>query len=143
MKDTDPREALSIVNKSQIFRPETEVSVVIVGTQGHYWEQIATYCGERKQTGSTTDYPPPPMQSPDGARAAAAAQRQQRDQALAATTQRDSHESLALLREAVLHLAQQATRGLPTSAPTSRLTKLGPDDDVEAYLEVFERTARR
>ena len=83
------------------------------------------------------------MPSPDGAEAAAAAQRQQWDQALAAATQRDTHESLALLREAVLHLAQQATRGLPTSAPTSRLTKLGPDDDVEAYLEVFERTARR
>ena len=30
-----------------------------------------------------------------------------------------------------------------TSALTSRLTKLGPDDDVEAYLEVFERTAQR
>ena len=28
-------------------------------------------------------------------------------------------------------------------APTSRLTKLGPDDDVEAYLETFERTAQR
>ena len=29
------------------------------------------------------------------------------------------------------------------STPTSQLTKLGPDDDVEAYLEVFERTTRR
>ena len=28
------------------------------------------------------------------------------------------------------------------SAPTSRLTKFGPDDNVEAYLEVFERTAQ-
>ena len=53
------------------------------------------------------------------------------------------HESLVLLREAVLRLTQQAVREAPTSAPTSRLTKLGPDDDVEAYLEVFERTARR
>ena len=83
------------------------------------------------------------MQSPDGAATAAAAQRQQRDQALAAATQRDTAESLVLLREAVLHLTQQAVREAPTSAPTSRLTKLGPDDDVEAYLEVFERTARR
>ena len=69
------------------------------------------------------------MQNPE----AAAAQRHQRD-----TT-----ESLALLREAVIRLTQQAGREAPTAAPTSRLTKLGPDDDVEAYLEVFERTARR
>ena len=84
------------------------------------------------------------MQNLDGAAAAAAAQRQQRDQALAAAAaQRDTTESLALLREVVLHLAQQAVGDPPTSAPTSRLTKLGPDDDVEAYLEFFERTARR
>ena len=83
------------------------------------------------------------MQNPDGAAATAAAQRQQRDQALAAATQRDDTESLVLLREAVLRLTQQAVRESPTSAPTSRLTKLGPDDEVEAYLEVFERTARR
>ncbi|CAL8277165.1 unnamed protein product [Boreogadus saida] len=31
-------------------------------------------------------------------------------------------------------------RQFVTSAPTSRLTKLGPEDDVEAYLEVFEKT---
>ena len=71
------------------------------------------------------------MQNPDGA-AASAAQQQQRE-----TT-----ESLALLREAVLRLTQHAVRAAPTAAPTSRLTKLGPEDDVEAYLEVFERTSR-
>ena len=76
------------------------------------------------------------MQNPDGA----AAQRQQRDQALAAATQRDTAESLVLLREAVLRLTQQAVCESPTSAPTSRLTKLGPEDDVEAYLGVFEKT---
>ena len=70
-------------------------------------------------------------------------QHQQRDQALAAATQRDTAESLVLLREAVLRLTQQAVHESLTSAPTSRLTKLGMDDDVEAYLEDFERTARR
>ena len=40
------------------------------------------------------------MQNPDGA----AAQRQQRDQDVAAATQRDTAESLVLLREAVLRL---------------------------------------
>ena len=59
------------------------------------------------------------MQNPDGT-AASAAQRQQRE-----TT-----ESLALLREAVLRLTQHAIHATPTAAPTSRLTKLGPDDDV-------------
>ena len=83
------------------------------------------------------------MQNPEGAAAAAATQRQQRNQALAAAAQRDTADSLALLREAVLHLARQAAREPPISAPTSRLNKLGPKDDVEAYLEVFERTARR
>ena len=69
------------------------------------------------------------MQNPDGAAAAAA--------------QQDTAESIALLREAVLRLTQHAIRDSPTAVPTSRLTKLGPDDDVEAYLEVFERTAWR
>ena len=71
------------------------------------------------------------MQNPDGAAAAAAA------------TQRETAENFALLRKAVLRLTQHAVRDAPTSAPTSRLTKLGPDDDVEAYLETFERTAQR
>ena len=56
--------------------------------------------------------------------------------------QRDTAESMALLREAVLRLTH-AVRDPQTAAPTNRLTKLGPEDDVEAYLEVFERTARR
>ena len=72
------------------------------------------------------------MQNPDGAAALAAQQHQ-----------RETTESLALLREAVLRLTQHAVRAAPTAAPTSRLTKLGPEDDVEAYLEVFERTAQR
>ncbi|CAL8247173.1 unnamed protein product [Lota lota] len=55
----------------------------------------------------------PPMQNPDGAAAASAAQRQQHDQALASATQRDAAKSLALLRKAVLCLAQQTTRGPP------------------------------
>ena len=50
---------------------------------------------------------------------------------------------MALLHEAVLRLTQQAVHDSPTAALTSRLTKLRPDDDVEAYLEVSERTARR
>ena len=57
--------------------------------------------------------------------------------------QRETEQVLALLREAVIRLAQHAVRNLPTTTPTSRLTKLGPDDDVEAYLETFERTAVR
>ena len=80
------------------------------------------------------------MQNPEGT-AAAVAQRQQ--QAQAAKQQRETAESLALLREAVLRLTQHAVRDAPITAPTSRLTKLGPEDDVEAYLEVFERTAQR
>ena len=56
---------------------------------------------------------------------------------------RESDPSLALLTEAVLRLTQQATRDPPTTAPTSRLTKLGPDDDVEAFLETFEQVATR
>ena len=43
----------------------------------------------------------------------------------------------------MLRLTQHAVRDSPTAGPTSRLTKLGPEDDVEAYLEVFERTTRR
>ena len=83
------------------------------------------------------------MQNPDGAAAAAAQRQQQQHQVQAAAIQRDTAESLALLREAVLRLTQNAVRNSPTAAPTSRLTKLGPEEDVEAYLEVFERTARR
>lgn len=43
-------------------------------------------------------------------------------------------------------VAQMATRLPPASlgtAPASRLTKQTPEDDVEAYLEVFERVAER
>ena len=80
------------------------------------------------------------MQSSD---AAAATQRQQQHQAQTTAIQREAVESLALLREAVLRLTQHAVHDSPTAVPTSRLTKLGPEDDVEAYLEVFERTARR
>ena len=80
------------------------------------------------------------MQHPDGADDA---QRQQQHQAQAAAAQRETTESLALLREAVLRLTQHAVRDSPTAGPTSRLTKLGPEDNVEAYLEIFERTARR
>ena len=43
----------------------------------------------------------------------------------------------------MLRLTQQATRDPPITAPTSRLTKLGPDDDVEAFLETFEQVATR
>ena len=62
------------------------------------------------------------MQNPEGAAVLAAAQHQQRDQGLAAATQRDTAESLALLREAVIRLTQQAVRETPTAAPTSRLS---------------------
>ena len=80
------------------------------------------------------------MQNPDGT-AAAATQRQQQEST--ATIQRETAENLALLREAVLCLTQHAVQDAPTAAPTSRPTKLGTDDDVEAYLETFERTAQR
>ena len=82
------------------------------------------------------------MQTPDGTTAAAAL-RQQQALVQAASLQRETTESIALLREAVLRLTQHAIREAPTAAPTSRHTKLGPDDNVEAYLEVFERTAQR
>ena len=71
------------------------------------------------------------MQTPDGTTAATAL-RQQQAQVQAASLQRETMESIALLREAVLRLTQQAIREAPTAAPTSRLTKLSPDDDVEA-----------
>ena len=54
------------------------------------------------------------MQNPDGTAAAAAVQQQLHSQ------------------RAVLRLTQQAVQGSPTSAPTSRLTKLGKEDNVEA-----------
>ena len=79
------------------------------------------------------------MQNPDGT--AAAAQRQQQIQA--ASLQRETTESIALLREAVLRLTQHVIRDTSTATPTSRLIKLGPEDDMEAYLEIFERTAQR
>ena len=82
------------------------------------------------------------MQTPDRAAAAATVQRQQWDQALAAAVQRDYAKGLFLLREAVLRLTQQAVCEPSLSAPTSRLAKLRPDDNMEAYLEVFERTAQ-
>ena len=69
------------------------------------------------------------MQDPDGA-------------ATAATALRDAAEERALLRQAVLHLEIRTAPTSTISAPTSRLTKLRPEDDVEAYLEIFERTAR-
>ena len=60
--------------------------------------------------------------------------------------QRETDQGLALLREAVLRLTQQAVRDPPTTAPTRQLTKLGPYDDVETFetfLETFERTTDR
>ena len=56
--------------------------------------------------------------------------------------QRETDQGLAVLREAVLR-PQHVVHDPPTTAPTSQLTKLGPDDDIEAYLETFERTAVR
>ena len=80
------------------------------------------------------------MQNPDGT-AAAATQCQQQVQA--ASLQRETTESIALLRKAVLRLTQHVIRDTSTAAPTSWLTKLGPEDDMEAYLEIFEQTAQR
>ena len=83
------------------------------------------------------------MQNRVGTAVAAAGQRQHRDQALAAASQRDTAESLSHLQEAVLRLTQQVVRESPTSAPTSRRPKLGPNDDVEAYPVVFPSLAAR
>ena len=48
-----------------------------------------------------------------------------------------------MLRRCMARMAEQLAREPSHAAPTKRLTKLGPDDDVEAYLEIFERTAAR
>ena len=91
-----------------------------LGPGRHIWWRMQ---GTLTTLRTTKDYQPyPPMQKPEGVAAAAAAQRQQQDQALPAATQRDTAESLVLLREAVPRLTQQAVRETPTAAPTSRLS---------------------
>ena len=56
-------------------------------------------------------------------------------------------EEIDVLRRCMVRMAEQLAaptmQGPAFAAPTKRLTKMGPDDDVEAYLEVFERTADR
>uniref|UniRef100_A0A8C5FH16 CCHC-type domain-containing protein n=1 Tax=Gadus morhua TaxID=8049 RepID=A0A8C5FH16_GADMO len=52
-------------------------------------------------------------------------------------------EEIDVLRRCMVRMAEQLARGPAFAAPTKRLTKMGPDDDVEAYLGVFERTADR
>ena len=41
----------------------------------------------------------------------------------------------------MLWMVEQLSREPATVAPTKRITKMGPDDDVEVYLEILERTA--
>ena len=43
----------------------------------------------------------------------------------------------------MVRIAEQLGWEPAHAAPTKRLTKMGPDDDIEAYLEIFERTAAR
>ena len=53
-------------------------------------------------------------------------------------------QNQAELQAAVQELVRRTAREIPTTrAPGEVLTKLTPEDDVEAYLELFERTAAR
>ena len=52
-------------------------------------------------------------------------------------------QTQGLLQTAVTELCRQHTRDRPKRQPSAVLTKLTPADDVEAYLEIFERTACR
>ena len=55
--------------------------------------------------------------------------------------QREQYRSVAALQTTVGQLAAQHATALPGARPSSRLTKQTAEDDVEAYLEVFERVA--
>ena len=46
-----------------------------------------------------------------------------------------------MLRRCMVRMTEQLAREPAHAAPTKRLTKLGPDDDVEAYLEIFDGSA--
>ena len=52
-------------------------------------------------------------------------------------------QTQGLLQTAVTELCRQHTRDRPKRHPSAVLTKLNPTDDVEVYLEIFERTACR
>ena len=52
-------------------------------------------------------------------------------------------EEIDVLRGCMLRMAKQLSREPATTSPMKRITKLGPDDDVKVYLEIFERTADR
>lgn len=52
-------------------------------------------------------------------------------------------EGMATLQAMVAQLGAQRARALPGGTPASRLTKQTPEDDVAAYLDVFERVAAR
>ena len=43
----------------------------------------------------------------------------------------------------MVRIAEQLGWEPAHAAPTKRFTKMGPDDDIEACLEIFERTAAR
>ncbi|XP_077962421.1 uncharacterized protein LOC144410313 isoform X1 [Gasterosteus aculeatus] len=52
-------------------------------------------------------------------------------------------QSMAALQGTFDRLAENLTPRAPHASPTALLTKQTPGDDVEAFLEVFERTAER
>ena len=52
-------------------------------------------------------------------------------------------QGMATLQKMVEQLGAKQVETLPGAKPSSRLTKQTPEDDVEAYLEVFERVATR
>lgn len=59
------------------------------------------------------------------------------------TSHAKQRKELCALREAVTTMCQVLSKTRDTIDPGRVLTKQTPDDDVEAYLEVFERTAIR
>ena len=67
------------------------------------------------------------------------------EQALAQLIQNQAQQAQGLqaLQEAMTQLGQHLTRPDQPPEPSKVLTKQSADDDIEAYLEVFERTAGR
>ena len=49
-------------------------------------------------------------------------------------------EEIDVLQRCMLQMAEQLGGEPATTSPIKRITKLGPDVDVDVYLEIFERT---